>query len=69
MPAPASGRRADPELAAQPGVRAPDLAQGFPLETRAFKMRVRRLKELGLTESLATGHRLSRRGKALLDGQ
>jgi hypothetical protein len=56
-------------IGAQPGVRAPDLAQGFGLETRPFKMRVRRLKELGLTESLPTGYRLSRRGRALVGGQ
>ena len=53
-------------IAAQPGVRAPDLAAGFGMETRAFKLRVRRLKELGLTESLRIGYRLSSRGEAFL---
>jgi hypothetical protein len=53
-------------IAAQPGVRAPDLAEQHGLETRAFKQRVRRLKELGLTESLEVGYRLSPRGKAYL---
>ncbi len=53
-------------IAEQPGVRAPDLAASFGMETRAFKLRVRRLKELGLTESLRIGYRLSPRGKAFL---
>jgi hypothetical protein len=53
-------------IAEQPGVRAPDLAEGLGMETRAFKLRVRRLKELGLTESLRIGYRLSPRGEAFL---
>jgi len=53
-------------IAERPGVRAPDLAAAFGLETRAFKLRVRRLKELGLTESLRVGYRLSPRGEAFL---
>ena len=53
-------------IARQPGVRAPDLAAGFGMETHAFKLRVRRLKELGLTESLRIGYRLSPRGEAFL---
>jgi hypothetical protein len=53
-------------IAEQPGVRAPDLAAGFGMETRAFKLRVRRLKELGLTESLQVGYRLSPRGEVVL---
>ena len=56
-------------IAEQPGVRAPDLAEGFGMETRAFKLRVRRLKELGLTESLRIGYRLSPRGKAFLNAE
>ena len=56
-------------IAGNPGVRAPDLAAGLGMETKPFKMRVRRLKELGLTESLPVGYRLSPRGQALLDGQ
>lgn len=31
-----------------------------------LKVRVRRLKELGLTESLDVGYRLSKRGRGLL---
>jgi hypothetical protein len=53
-------------IADNPAVRAPDLAAGLGMETRAFKMRVRRLKELGLTESLRIGYRLSPRGEAFL---
>jgi hypothetical protein len=56
-------------IEARPGVRAPDLAAGFGLQTRPFKARVRRLKELGLTESLSPGYRLSPRGQALLNDE
>jgi hypothetical protein len=56
-------------IAERPGVRAPELAAGFGMETRQFKLRVRRLKELGLTESLTTGYRISPRGQAFLDGR
>jgi hypothetical protein len=49
-----------------PEVRAPDLAASFGVETRVFKPRVRRLKQLGLTISLNPGYRLSPRGEALL---
>jgi hypothetical protein len=50
----------------QPAVRAPDLAAQLGRETRPFKADVRKLKELGLTESLDIGYRLSPRGKAFL---
>ena len=53
-------------IAARPGVRAPDLAASRGLETAPFKSSVRKLKELGLTESLEVGYRLSPRGKAAL---
>lgn len=53
-------------IAANPGVRAPDLAAGLGRETLAFKTDVRKLKALGLTESLEVGYRLSPRGQALL---
>ena len=36
-------------------------------ELPTFKRRVRQLKELGLTESLEVGYRLSPRGRAVLD--
>ncbi|WP_029076214.1 hypothetical protein [Kaistia adipata] len=49
----------------QPGRRAADLAGLAGFETLDFKARVRRLKAMGLTESLATGYRLSATGAAL----
>lgn len=49
-----------------PARRAPELAAEVGLETQPFKTRVRRLKELGLTESLEVGYRLSPRGRAYL---
>jgi len=52
---------------AGPGVRAAELAARLGRETRAFKIDVRKLKELGLTESLPRGYRLSPRGRAVLD--
>ena len=48
------------------GVRAGDLAPAVGMETARFKTNVRRLKALGLTESLGTGYRLSPRGEAFL---
>jgi hypothetical protein len=50
----------------RPAVRAPDLAQAIGMPTSRFKPRVRQLKELGLTESLEVGYRLSARGRAWL---
>lgn len=50
----------------QPGVRAIDLAEQLDMDKGAFKQRVRKLKSLGLTESLKTGYRLSPRGVSLL---
>jgi hypothetical protein len=53
---------------ANPARRAPDLAVELGRETASFKRDVRKLKELGLTESLEIGYRLSPRGAALLEG-
>ncbi len=50
-----------------PAVRAPDLAAELGRDTPDFKKDVRKLKELGLTESLDIGYRLSPRGEAVLD--
>ena len=55
-------------IADAPGTRAADLAERFGRERLAFKADVRKLKALGLTESLEVGYRLSRRGRAYLDG-
>jgi hypothetical protein len=46
--------------------RAGDLAEMLGRERLPFKADVRKLKELGLTESLEVGYRLSPRGRALL---
>jgi hypothetical protein len=51
-----------------PEVRAPDLAAELGRDTPSFKRDVRKLKELGLTESLDIGYRLSPRGEAVVDG-
>jgi hypothetical protein len=55
-------------IAENPGVRAPDLAARMGRETLPFKRDVRKLKELGLTESLEVGYRLSPRGRAYRRG-
>jgi hypothetical protein len=49
-----------------PGVVSTELAAEVGQERRAYKLRVRRLKALGLTESLEKGYRLSPRGQAYL---
>jgi len=54
-------------IAERPGVRAPDLAAWFGRQTLPFKTDVRKLKALGLTESLPIGYRISPRGAAVLD--
>ena len=56
-------------IAERPGTRAPDLAASLGRETARFKADVRKLKELGLTESLEVGYRLSPRGRALPPGR
>ncbi|MBN8732105.1 MAG: ASCH domain-containing protein [Acidobacteria bacterium] len=52
-----------------PARRAGDLAAMLAngLDPLAFKLNVRKLKNLGLTESLGTGYRLSPRGAAVLE--
>lgn len=49
-----------------PGRRAPELAELEGRQTLPWKAEIRRLKELGLTESLAIGYRLSPRGAQVL---
>lgn len=49
-----------------PGVVSTTLARHADQERAAFKVNVRKLKELGLTESLDIGYRLSPRGEAVL---
>lgn len=55
-------------IAEHPGVRAGDLAATLGRDTPSFKVDVRKLKALGLTESLEVGYRLSPRGEALRRG-
>jgi hypothetical protein len=51
-------------IASYPGVVSTALARHVPMERPAFKINVRKLKELGLTESLEIGYRLSPLGRA-----
>ncbi|KAA1422753.1 hypothetical protein FE697_011340 [Mumia zhuanghuii] len=53
----------------RPAVVSTELAASLDLERFLFKRRVRRLKELGLTESLEVGYRISPRGAAYLTDQ
>ncbi len=69
------GRRGEPwtrpllELIAErPETLAAELAASIGMEKAPFKRDVRKLKELGLTESLLAGYRLSPRGEAYLAG-
>ena len=54
------------QVAERPGVVSTELAQEAGRERMAYKADVRKLKALGLTESLPVGYRLSPRGAALL---
>jgi hypothetical protein len=52
-----------------PGTVSTELAARAGVERPVFKQRVRRLKALGLTESLEVGYRISPRGKSVLADQ
>ena len=54
------------QISQHPAVVSTELAANAGLPRDYFKIRVRRLKALGLTESLEVGYRLSRRGAAYL---
>lgn len=54
-------------IADHPARRAGDLAEMVGRERSPFKLDVRKLKNLGLTESLEIGYRLSPRGTAYLE--
>lgn len=67
------GRRGGPTgiellqaIASNPAMLAKELADGIDVERDVLKRRVRQLKEIGLTESLRVGYRLSPRGEAYL---
>ncbi|GAA1159495.1 hypothetical protein [Ornithinicoccus hortensis] len=53
-------------IEARPAELAETIGASIGVERRPFKANVRRLKELGLTESLPTGYRLSPRGQTVL---
>ena len=50
----------------KPAIRAGDICKDVQMERFPFKANVRKLKALGLTESLEVGYRLSPRGEAVL---
>jgi hypothetical protein len=52
-----------------PGRRAADLSRLMGMEKLPFKLNVRKLKALGLTESLEIGYRLSPRGLMFIKGE
>jgi hypothetical protein len=54
-------------IADWPGMVSRALAPRVSADVPQFKRRVRQLKELGLTESLEVGYRLSPRGRAVLE--
>ena len=51
----------------KPGIVAATLASSLGLERKWFKDHMRKLKELGLTESLEIGYRISPRGETVLE--
>jgi hypothetical protein len=53
-------------LRERPEERAANLARDVGMDKADFKAKVRKLKGLGLTESLTVGYRLSPRGEAVL---
>ncbi len=55
-------------IKANPGVVSTVLAERIGLPRPEFKVNVRKLKNLGLTESLDVGYRLSPRGELVVDG-
>ena len=62
-----SERQCHGRVSSMAGGRAGDLCRMAGQDKMSFKLNVRKLKTLGLTESLEVGYRLSPRGMALLD--
>lgn len=54
-------------IAIHPGLAAGQVATALAIDKAVLKRNVRKLKELGLTESLTVGYCLSPRGQAVLD--
>jgi len=59
-------RRTFELIGAKDGITAAEIADCQEMAKSALKIKVRKLKELGLTESLSSGYRLSPRGRALM---
>jgi len=55
-------------IAEKDGRTAAEMAERLGVEKLALKRKIRQLKELGLTESLVVGYRLSPRGHAFVKG-
>jgi DNA-binding transcriptional ArsR family regulator len=55
-------------IAERDGRTAAEMAERLDMEKLTLKRKIRQLKELGLTESLAVGYRLSPRGHAFVNG-
>lgn len=53
-------------IATRDGITAAEIAEKVGMEKLKLKARIRKLKDLGLTESLAIGYRLSPRGRSFL---
>ncbi|MDP9631369.1 UNVERIFIED_ORG: DNA-binding transcriptional ArsR family regulator [Ensifer adhaerens] len=53
-------------IASRDGITAAEIAEQVGMDRLKLKPRIRKLKELGLTESLAVGYRLSPRGRSFL---
>jgi hypothetical protein len=62
-------RRTLEVIRAHPGRRAADLSELVGMEKLQFKTNVRKLKALGLTESLEIGYRLSPRGLVFVNDE
>ncbi len=54
-------------IADHEGLAAREIAAALAIEKAVLKPNIRKLKDLGLTESLAVGYRLSPRGAAILE--
>lgn len=55
-------------IASRDGITAAEIAEQVGMDKLKLKARIRKLKEMGLTESLTVGYRLSPRGRSFLGG-